>query len=480
MAGRSKNAGRRLLVLKHNRWWFRREIPEALRKGLGKGRFWMVNLGTSDLREAQRIRDELERETSETFAHVRAGRPVAAAALSARERGILHREAIAAVVEDQQDGPDAPLGLYDVAVVSAEDAADSLPTPEERAAFLDALHGHEPVDAHLDAYLDLAQLAPKTRNERRGLVGLLAKWAAAQRPKALTLDRMDRRQAGRYVSEVIDKLHPATQTKHLTALRGYWKYLAARGLIELPPGEPRGSGWPWNDQQLENRGKRVERGSQAAKERAFTDDEIRALLYGPDPEGMRADHIPAIRDALRISLLSGMRMAEVLTLWVEEVREEPEGAERPGEAGLVFDIQQGKTEAAARRVPVHPDLVELVKRRTAGKDGKAWLFHELARERDPGDTFGKRFHRFRKLLGVDDVRPGQRRSLVNFHSARRWFVTTARHAGQPKETVADVVGHVPDEKDVTFGVYTSGASSAQMRACVEAVQLPAGGAERHL
>lgn len=474
MAGRSKNAGRRLLVLKHNRWWFRREIPEALRKGLGKGRFWMVNLGTSDLRAAQRLRDELERETSETFAHLRAGHPVAAAALSARERGILHREAIAAVVEDQQDGPDAPLGLYDVAVMSAEDVADSLPTPEERAAFLDALHGHEPVDAHLDAYLDLAQLAPKTRNERRGLVGRLAKWAADRKPAALTLDRIDRRQAGRYVSEVIDELHPATQTKHLTALRGYWKYLAARGLIELPPGEPRGSGWPWNDQQLENRGKRVERGSQAAKERAFNDDEIRALLYGPDPGGMRADHIPAIRDALRISLLSGMRMAEVLTLWVEEVREEPEGA------GLVFDIQQGKTEAAARRVPVHPDLVELVKRRTAGKDGKAWLFHELARERDPGDTFGKRFHRYRKLLGVDDVRPGQRRSLVNFHSARRWFVTTARHAGQPKETVADVVGHVPDEKDVTFGVYTSGASSAQMRACVEAVQLPAGGAERHL
>lgn len=35
-----------------------------------------------------------------------------------------------------------------------------------------------------------------------------------------------------------------------------------------------------------------------------------------------------------------------------------------------------------------------------------------------------------------------------------------------------MVGHVHDTKDMTFGVYTRGASPAQMRACVEAVRLP--------
>jgi hypothetical protein len=62
---------------------------------------------------------------------------------------------------------------------------------------------------------------------------------------------------------------------------------------------------------------------------------------------------------------------------------------------------------------------------------------------------------------------------VNFHSARRWFATKARHAGQPKETIADVVGHKPDKSDVTFGVYAREASEAQRRACVEAVRLRA-------
>jgi len=156
-----------------------------------------------------------------------------------------------------------------------------------------------------------------------------------------------------------------------------------------------------------------------------------------------------------------MRQAEVLTLWVEEVHDN------------VFDIQQGKTEAAARKVPIHPALKEIVTRRTEGKQPKDWLFDEVAELRDPGDTFGKRFNRFRKLLKVDDTRPGKRRSLVNFHSARKWFVTQARHAGEPVETIKDVVGHKADKKkDITFGVYTTGASPAQMKACVEAVSLP--------
>ncbi|WBU54633.1 tyrosine-type recombinase/integrase [Paracoccus sp. SCSIO 75233] len=466
MAGRSKNAGRRLLTLKGNRWWFRREIPEVIRKAVGRGRYWQVNLRTGDLRAAQRMRDELERETAETFAAFRSGEVISPVTLSAREQGVVYREAIAAAEDDQQQGPDDWPGMYDISVESAEATAEAFRKPAEREAFLSALHGYEPVDAHLEAYLRLAKVAPKTRKERAGLIGRMAAWAAGQTPRALTLDRIDRRQAGRYVSEVIDKMHPATQTKHLTALRGYWKYLASRGLIDLPPGEPRGAGWPWNDQQLENKGKRVERDSKEAEERAFTEQEVRTLLHSPDPARMREEHIPAIRDALTISLLSGMRLAEIVSLWVEEIREGPDGV------GLVFDIQQGKTDAAPRPVPVHPDLTAIVQRRMVGKTGKAWLFHELEKERDPSDTFGKRFARFRKQLGVDDMQPGKRRSLVNFHSARRWFITQARHEGQPRETIADVVGHVPDKKDMTFGVYTRGASPAQMRACVEAVRLP--------
>jgi integrase len=114
------------------------------------------------------------------------------------------------------------------------------------------------------------------------------------------------------------------------------------------------SGWPWNGQQLEKRGKRVQRGAKIEEERPFTDDEARKLLYSPFPL-KQSEWEEQIRDALRISLLSGMRLAEVVTLWIEEVHDG------------VFDIQQGKTDAAARKVPIHPDLAEIVERRTRGK-----------------------------------------------------------------------------------------------------------------
>ena len=99
-------------------------------------------------------------------------------------------------------------------------------------------------------------------------------------------------------------------------------------------------------------------------------------------------------------------------------------------------------------------------------------FRELRDERDPGDTFGKRFRRYRMKVGLDDRRDDKRRSFVSFHSARRWFTTQARHAGHPKDTNAEIVGHRPDTKDMTFGVYTKGASEEQRRACVESVRLP--------
>ncbi len=463
VAGKSSKGANRLLFLSRNVWWFRQQVPTAVRKVIAGPQFIMVNLHTADVIEAKKRRDELEAQTAMQFRQVKTGRratlelpgwkpsgPPKPSTLGPAERGAIWRETLAAY---QDAGDDE--GLSDARTFAA-DEAERLRDDAQRQAFTDAFTGREEVAHHLEAYLSTAGLAPKTTVERRGLVLRFARWAAA---KGLTLDRIDRRQAGKYVGEEIDPLHPVTQTKHLTALRSYWKHLARRGHIELPPGLSLDDGWPWNGQQTVQTGKRVERGSRKEEERPFTDEEIKKLLYAPWPM-KQTEWESHIRDALTISLLSGMRLAEVLTLWVEDVHDG------------VFDIQQGKTEAAARKVPIHPDLEAIVRRRTGGKDGKAWLFHELRTERDPGDTFGKRFKRFREAVGVDDKREGTRRSLVNFHSARRWFATKARHAGHPMETIKEVMGHAVDKKDVTLRAYAKEASEGQRRACVGDVLMP--------
>lgn len=463
MVGKSKRGGERHLWLQGNVFWYRQQLPAAVHTIIGGPKFVRVNLATADVIEAKRRRDELEAQTAMQFRQIKLGRrvtlelpgwkpsgPPKPATLGPAQRGALWRDAITDARE--ADDPDA----LDLAQELAADEAGRFRDDAQRRTFTDAFTGREEVAHHLEAYLSTAGLAQKTTAERRGLVLRFARWADA---KGLTLDRIDRRQAGKYVSEQIDPLHPVTQTKHLTALRSYWKHLARRGHIDLPPGLSIDDGWPWNGQQTVQTGKRVERGSRKEEERPFTDEEVQKLLYTPWPM-KHAEWESHIRDALTISLLSGMRLAEVLTLWVEDVHDG------------VFDIQQGKTEAAARKVPIHPDLYDIVERRTEGKDGKAWLFHELKAERDPGDTFGKRFKRFREAVGVDDKREGTRRSLVNFHSARRWFATKARHAGHPMETIKEIMGHAVDKKDVTLRAYAKEASEGQRRACVGNVKLP--------
>jgi integrase len=85
-------------------------------------------------------------------------------------------------------------------------------------------------------------------------------------------------------------------------------------------------------------------------------------------------------------------------------------------------------------------------------------------------AFSKRFGRCRQEVGVHEKRNGQRRSLVNFHSFRRWFITKAEHAGQPENIIRSVVGH--KRPGVIFGTYSGGASLAQRRACVQSIALP--------
>ncbi|MER9521502.1 tyrosine-type recombinase/integrase [Mesorhizobium sp. M0614] len=454
---KQRNSARRHLELKRRIWWFKIGVPVAMRSHFDGRTHHRENLQTSDMRVAMERRDQVERDTRSLFRDIAAGKVISAATLSAREHGTVWRETLTDLrVADDDARNEFGWSPLDIAVSVAEEATERL-RGKDRKEFEDAFTGKVPVDEHLEAYLKAIALADKTTNERRGLVKRFARWCDKE---ALKLPEINRRAVGRYVTAIIEPMDRRTAKKHMTALRGYWDYLTLRGHVEGKVMDGKAVDSPWLGQTLPDNKRRVERGDRNSGERAFDEKELQALLYGDYPEEVGAEFRQQIEDALRISCLSGMRLAEVVTLWVEEVHDE------------VFDIQQGKTRSAARKVPIHPDLKGIVERRTKDKKPKEWLFHELAGERDPGDTFGKRFNRYRKALKVDDVRDGKRRSAVNFHSARRWFITQARHAGHAKETIKDIVGHVPGEKDITFGTYTKGASEEQNRACVEAVKLP--------
>lgn len=438
MAG-FKGRARRHLSLRGRTWWFKIAIPAAARHRFGGKTAIVESLGTGHITVAMERRDQRERDALDLFRGVKAGEAVTSTEKRAEWRGDLNRETIKELL--RTDDRDA---LAD-AVLAAEAEADRF-QGEASERFGNALAGRVAVDHHLDDYLREASLADKTTNEWRGLVKRFARWCAGER---LRLPDIGRREAGRYVSGELAPMNVKTAKKHLSALRSYWGYLERRGLVEDEQ-----SGNPWDKQLQPQRGRKGKAGN-GDTERPFTDDELKTVLSGDS--GRATDG--QLRDAGLIAALSGMRLAEIVTLRVEQT------------AGGWFDIRDAKTQAGVRRVPIHSGLVDLIEQRTRGKKPGDWVFHELAEERDAGAVTTKRFTRFRDSLGVTDKVDGKRRSLVNFHSFRRWFITKARHAGQPLDVIQDVVGHERGKQPIAFGVYTKGASEGQLRDCVEAVKL---------
>jgi integrase len=252
----------------------------------------------------------------------------------------------------------------------------------------------------------------------------------------LTVPAIRKAVAGRYVTEefVAKGVKPATSAHEITALQSYWRWMGKRTDVEFNP---------WLG-QAQSKGSMREGDT---GKRPYTDAELAILLQG--------DADVELADAIRVAALSGMRLGEIYGLRVADCRD-----------GL-FNISRAKTPSGVRKVPIHSDLIEIVNRRMKGKADKAWLMHESLKPSSGSgsrsDALSQRFHRYRRRLGVDDG------SRIDFHSLRRWFITSARQAGIDRAVVAAVVGH--EAGNITDDVY-SAVSIEQRRRCVESVRVP--------
>jgi integrase len=429
------------------------EVPRELRPRLGKRRL-VKSLGTRDIGEARRLRHPVIAEWLALFQEGREGLTdqdrMAAGDLAAEAR------------QWRRDIEAAPGRLADDLSSLASDRAERIERERGREAaqaFARVAHGEATtLSDKLDPWLAESGGTDKTKLQHRKAVAELLAWAGGE----VTLEGFGRRQAGEFVSKRLLRagLAPKTVNRYLSSLSMLWKWLAKRGHL----GDASANPWQGQAQPVKGR-----RGARVEPERPFTDAEVAKLLAGPADARKARD--PLLADLMPMAALSGMRIEELCRLTVADC------AARSGEpcAGGSFVIREGKTDAAARTVPIHPALAPVVARRCAGKGPSGFLFHELPGNGLDGkrsDPASKRFTRYRRAAGVDEARDGKRRSLVNFHSFRKWFVTKAEQAGVPGETIKIVVGH--KRQDVTFGVYSGGPSEQQKRACVEAIKLPDG------
>ena len=453
---------RKYLEWHGNQWRVQVKVPAKARPILGKPRL-VRPLHTDSLATANRLKHRVVAEFQEQIAR---------ALIEAKRRGQqeadqLTKEAFAwkAELEAENERPDVldGEGVPTGGIVSGliYERAEEIERTEgaERASYFHnvALGLQTPILSLVDAWLaERADMKPRQRIDYRRAVRKFVAWLAETKLPG-SLEGMDRKTAGRYVSDamVAKGVHWKTANKDISALSQYWIWLIKKGHSETNI---------WAGQSLR---KIKPKGDDKQPKRPFTDNEVFTLLHGIDDR--------LVLDAATVAALSGMRTEEIARMKVADC------------AGGVFRITDAKTQAGIRDVPIHRDLRQLVSRRTKGKQPDAYLFDELsdpppgsAMERGQGIT--KRFVTIRRRLGVDERLPGQRQSRIDFHSFRRWFIRKAIDAihkgatGYDYWTIADVVGHDRETTEaglgMTMGRYPGAALMADRKACVGAVKLP--------
>ncbi len=299
-----------------------------------------------------------------------------------------------------------------------------------------------PLEHHVDAWLAeggrKGPVIPATQRAYRRFLAALKAWCGQQGIPA-TIESINGRTASDFAAHLLlTKQERSTANNTLHALSAYWAWLLKRH--HVPPT----LGNPWHGQLLSIPQQREAGGD----ERPFTLEELARLLGGG------AD--PTLLDGMTVAALSGLRVEEMHQLRLRDC------------TGGAFTVTKGKSKAALRSVPIHSDLVPIVARLSEGKGPADFLFPTSAKGWR-ADAMTSRFLTYRRRLEIDDRSAG-RRSLVNWHSFRRWFATAAGDAGQPLEIIGACLGHAP--VNVTDRRYM-GKGIDRLRECVEAVKLPA-------
>lgn len=441
-----RHADRRFLEQHGNKWRVVVNVPRDLQKTIGKTKL-KQSLETDSLEVANRLKWSVIHDLQAQINQVRS--PETATEEAMRLATLRRR------IQDA-GGDTEPIDAHiidraeEIAGTPKGVARDGQPIHEpgkERAAvdFANvAFRRRTPLDAHRKTYLEQLNVKIRTRADDERAFGYLSDWCKREGVPAF-LETFGKREAVRFADYFLANAggrSPVTLNKYILRLSIYWKWLENRHAVSTNVWQ--GRTYPVPHELAED------------KERPFTDAELTKLLTGPATQHMH--------DLMRIAALSGARIEAIVDLKVKNCQNN------------MFTFKAQKREPGARDCPIHPDLLEIVERRTNGKAPDDDLFPEWPPVRKKGSKRERSFKAsnhftdYRRAVGVDDLREDKRRSLVNFHSFRRWFITKAEQAGQPESTIQTVVGQ--KRASIAFGVYSAGPSVEQLRSCVEAVKLP--------
>jgi integrase len=450
------------LKKRHRKWWAIHDVPPSLRSTLGVSRF-ATSLDTDDERTARRRADTLwlhdwsktierakglapealEKSTgfyrrllqqnegegsritisAEAAREAKARRLAIAAARSEKERGDelygveaeadkRHREALRRAGYEHEH--EVPLG-EDVPGVAEADRFYKLATGKM-----------VPTMEHMGEWLSTLSNEAKTKDMKRSTVVKFSETFPY-------LQDVNRKDVQRWLNTraAEEGLTGKTLKRVLSELRSYWGYLQSLELVEEEAS-------PF--EKLTITGKRSE------DRKPFEPAEVVSLLNAAKNKGDKT-----LADVITLGMWTGARIESLCKLRVENVRD-----------GFIR-IEDDKTEAGTRDVPIHSKLKSHLKRLVKeSTDGYVLSGLSANKYGDRSDAVGKRFGRLKADLGFGEAHV--------FHSIRKTVTTILENAGVSENTAADIVGH--DKPRITYGLYSGGANLETKRKALEKLAYP--------
>lgn len=412
------------------------------------------SLGTDSLALANRLKWDVIKELRQRIDFVE-GADVKDQAAVLREALLVRKEYRAALHENLERDirSAAEARAYEILgpeIAVEHDDEGSYPIFDKRreqlaSSYMRVATGHgTPLKLHYDEYVAQLRLNRRTiADDQRG-IDYLSAWCRKNDVKD-DLSAITTKAAKQFAADLpalANGIAARTVLKYITRLAQYWKYLAYKEIHDENP---------WLAVVV-----KVEETPHDEEERAFTNEEVRTLLVG--------DASTEMRDLMMIAALTGARLDVIVDLKVGDT------------ANNAFKFKPQKKEKSPRYVPIHPSLAEIVERRCKDKDGADEFFPEFPGPkketslRERSFKASNEFTAYRRLCGVNEQIPGRRRSLVNFHSFRRWFITEAERANVRPELISALVGH--KRSGMTLGRYSEGPEMKAARKAISSVKLP--------
>lgn len=239
-------------------------------------------------------------------------------------------------------------------------------------------------------------------------------------------------------------LEAKTKKQYLFSFNAFYNFL----IKKEPPFKERYPMNPFKNHELSQ----VRRGTLKEDERrAFTTDEVNTLHSKAIEMGKRK-----LADLIEIAAYTGARIEEICRLKTSSVVKE-DGVD-------CFHITEGKTQASVRFVPIHPVLMETVKRLVnSSDDGYLLKTSKGGKYETKSKGLGNQFSIFKTDLGFD--------KKCVFHSIRKTVITTLERADVKNLVIISLVGHKADGLlRMTFDRYSEGPTPSSKMDAVKYLQ----------